>query len=403
MNEDLLSDLLRASPLRQNEPVRTGRECKLCSSPAWHFDYVDFNKSCNDYPMGRSGVLVEFFRCQRCELIFTDFCDRWTAEDFAKFVYNDEYGLVDPEYMEVRPRHSADELGPSLKGAESARILDYGSGSGSFAQEMKKRGFLSIESYDPFSHPVPPTGKFDIITCFDVIEHSATPRETLREIMAYLTEDGCVLVGQTLQPYNIEELRSDWWYIAPRNGHVTAYSSETMHLYARNEGILFDDFGDLFALSGPQRSLLSETIIERRLPRIRRHLFLAPSAEMGAYHSWQPVEYAEGRPFRWTRTSEVSLGTHAFAPGECRILLPFVMAASPAILKGAYIRAGEVERPLTLRNEDLVATFDFPDASNREVTLCMPPAESPASKGLSGDLRVVGLAVWCAQAAPANS
>ena len=396
MNETDLLDLVRVSPHRHDEDVRTGRECKLCSSPAWHFDYVDFNKSCNDFPLGRSGILVEFFRCQRCELVFTDFCDYWASSDFEKFIYNDDYVKVDPEYLGVRPRHSAKELSPSFDGAQSARMLDYGSGSGMFASEMALRGFASVESYDPFSSPNRPHGKFDIVTCFDVIEHSPKPRDTFRDILSYVADDGCVLVGQTLHPYNIDTIRGDWWYIAPRNGHVTTYSTETMRLFAEENGLLFDDFGDLFALSWPQRSQLSATIIARRLPRAYRHTFLAPAPDTGAYHDWHGVEQeADGRSFRWSKTRDVTLGMRGFPAGECRIVIPFVMAASPSLLGRLTIRAGELECPVTLRNADLVATFQFAEAGTRLVTLRAPDVQSPAAAGNSSDTRPLGVAIWC--------
>jgi hypothetical protein len=395
MNDSYLTDLFGLNPRRRDEPLRTGRECKLCSYPAWHFDYVDFFKSCNDYPFGRSGIAVEFFRCQRCELIFTDFCDSWTPADFSAFIYNSDYVKVDPEYIDVRPRRSAEELGPSLVGAESARILDYGSGSGGFAGHMELRGFDRMESYDPFSSPERPTGKFDIITCFDVIEHSPTPRQTLHDVLNYMADDGCVLVGQTLQPYNIKEIKGDWWYIAPRNGHVVTYSSETLHLFAQDHGLIFEDFGDLFALSRPQRSQLSQDIIERRIPRVRRITLSPPGVDAGYFEDWHPAEQAGERSFRWTRTDEVSFGMHPTPYGECRFILPFAMASSPEILAAARLRVGSVERPLFLLEGNLVATFEFPDAVHRHVVLRTPTIQSPAARGQGSDLRPMGIAFWC--------
>ncbi len=54
-------------------------------------------------------------------------------------------------------------------------ILDYGSGSGAFAERMAKYGFANITNYDPFSSPARPAGKFSLITCFEVIEHTVSP------------------------------------------------------------------------------------------------------------------------------------------------------------------------------------------------------------------------------------
>lgn len=374
--------------------VRSTRACKLCNHPAHHFDYVDYNKSCNNFPLGRSGILIEYFRCQRCELIFTDFFDAWSNEEWARFVYNDEYINVDPDYEIGRPRHSAEDLARSLDGAQTARMLDYGSGSGAFAREMHRLGFPSVETYDPFSHPVPPTGKFDIITCFDVIEHSTDPAHTLAEIMGHLAEDGCLLVGQTLQPADIAAIRGDWWYVAPRNGHVTFYSSETMHLHAEANGLRFDDFGDLFALTRRRRSDLSEAIIARRHPKVRRAVLGAPAAG-GDYSGWHAAEITPDGPFRWTREADVGLGTHATPIGEFRVILGYQGSVTPGFLRASAIRAGTHESPIHVHEDTLYALFDFPRAGRRDISLRQPPVPSPASLGLGDDGRHLGLAINC--------
>ncbi len=385
----------RLSNAPAGTPVRMGRPCKLCNHPAHHMDYVDFNKSCNDYPLGRSGILVEYFRCQRCELIFTDFFDNWSNDDFSSYIYNSDYIKVDPDYEIVRPRHSAEELARSLEGAEQKRFLDYGSGSGAFAREMGRLGFASIESYDPFSHPVPPSGKFDLITCFDVIEHSPDPRRTLAEIMSYLADDGCLLVGQTLQPANIAAIRGDWWYVAPRNGHVTFYSSETMHFYADANALRFDDFGNLFALTREHRSELTETIVARRHPQPRRVLLGAPASGGGPYSGWHEAEPTPQGAFRWTREVDVGLGTHPTPIGEFRVILRYKGAISPDFLRASRIRVGTYESPILSHEDILYALFDFPDAGLRDISLRQPPVPSPASLGNGDDRRPLGLAISC--------
>ncbi len=339
--------------------------------------------------------MVEYFRCQRCELIFTDFFDEWSNQDFSDFIYNDEYIKVDPEYETVRPCRSAAELAGSLDGAQDARLLDYGSGSGAFAQEMRQRGFGATESYDPISNPVPPTGKFDIITCFDVIEHTTDPRHTLAEMMGYLADDGCLLVGQTLQPADIAEIRGNWWYVAPRNGHVTFYSSETMHFYAADNGLRFDDFGNLFALTHPRRSPLTEAIIERRGPKVRRILLGSPPADAGEFSGWHIAETTPDGDFRWTREADVSLGTHPTPFGEFRVILNYKGTISPQFLHASRIRAGTVESPIRTHEGLLYALFDFPAAGMRDIVIRQPPIPSPAALGQGEDRRPLGLAISC--------
>ncbi len=40
---------------------------------------------------------------------------------------------------------------------------------------MAAHGFANITNYDPFSSPARPAGKFSLITCFEVIEHTVSP------------------------------------------------------------------------------------------------------------------------------------------------------------------------------------------------------------------------------------
>ena len=230
------------------------------------------------------------------------------------------------------------------------------------------------------------------MTSFDVIEHSPRPDETIREIMGFLKEDGCAFVGQTLQPANIEEIRGDWWYLAPRNGHVTTYSSETLRLYCEKNGILYDEFNALFALSRPARSELSRTLIERRLPQNRRYVVHAPGGA-GRYEGWDEEEDLGDHAFRWTRAADVSFGLHPIPAGASRIVIPHQGAISEDFLKTAVVRIGSVERPAAVRGGELVAHFDFPEARIRPVMLRTAQPVSPLSIGLNSDARDLGIAV----------
>src|SRR5580693_4053621 len=135
--DTLTYNYLTETPSHARKPLLGSRECRLCNFPSHHYAYVDFNKSCNNYPFDRSGLLVEYFRCQRCELLFTDFFDDWSKEDFYRFIYNHEYINVDPDYEIKRPNYAAQDLTPTLAGAEGVKILDFGSGSGAFEREMR--------------------------------------------------------------------------------------------------------------------------------------------------------------------------------------------------------------------------------------------------------------------------
>src|SRR5205085_11099033 len=112
-------------------------------------------------------------------------------------------------------------------------------------------GFASVEGYDPFTSPQRPAGRFDIITCFETIEHSSSPRETIADLQSFMRPDGCIIVGTSLQPPNIDELRANWWYIAPRNGHVSIYSPAALERLASDAGLQFFAADGLMAFAAP--------------------------------------------------------------------------------------------------------------------------------------------------------
>ena len=107
-------------------------------------------------------------------------------------------------------------------------MLDYGSGSGAFAERMAAHGFANITNYDPFSSPARPDGKFSLITCFEVIEHTVSPAVCINDMAAFLAPGGCIVFSQPLQPADIEVLRGSWWYIGPRNGHASIFTADAL-------------------------------------------------------------------------------------------------------------------------------------------------------------------------------
>jgi SAM-dependent methyltransferase len=204
--------------------------CKCCGTPASLYGLVDFHKNCEIYrknPFGISGVPIYYHRCPECRFIFTTALDRFAKEDFADLIYNNEYALIDPDFEELRPRGNAALVGRLLHESRPARILDFGGGNGKLAELLRDAGFPHVEAYDPFvsQFAEKPSGLFDCVICFEVLEHSVDPAQTLGELIAYLTDSGFILLSTLLQPADIERQGLSWWYAAPRNAHVSLYSA----------------------------------------------------------------------------------------------------------------------------------------------------------------------------------
>lgn len=221
--------------------------CKVCGDPAPLFDVVDFAKSCEERRqiyLPRRGVAIYYHRCRGCGFIFTTAFDRWSAGDFTANIYDDAYQAVDPDYREVRPRANA-SLVLRLFGAErrGLSLLDWGGGDGALARQLEQAGFARVLTHDPIagSGEAPP-GRFDIVTCFEVLEHVPDPRATVAAIAGRV--DGLVLFSTLLQPVDIDRQRLGWWYAGPRNGHISLYSRAALTRLWRDVGYQVASFDD---------------------------------------------------------------------------------------------------------------------------------------------------------------
>jgi hypothetical protein len=301
LDPSLASYLSLLPRLSRDNALVAAVACKLCGSPALFFDVVDFNKSTGGYAFGPSGINVPWHRCDVCGFLFTPFFDNWSPEHFAQFIYNEDYVLVDPDYLSARPKGMAVHIARLLCGFEGVRILDYGSGTNLLGQDLREFGFAHVESYDPFSSPTRPPGPFDLITCVEVIEHSPSPLAILADMRSFLVEDGCILIGESLQPADIDHIRCGWWYVAPRNGHVSTFAARTFATLAERTGLIFhrgaghrhmlragERFAELAARFGPSLAY-----------------FRVGAPGFWPAKGFSGVEGAPGRQFQWTADVEI--------------------------------------------------------------------------------------------------
>lgn len=224
--------------------------CKICQQPAPLFGVVDFNRNCEiagGVTLPPIGVPVPHRRCTGCGFIFTDAFDDWSHDDFKTHIYNDGYRAVDPEYLDARPHANAGVV-MQLFGAERAdrRVLDFGGGNDVLCTALRAAGFSAAATYDPFvpAHAQAPEGTFDLVTCFETLEHMPDPLGGIGQIAEKLADPGLVLFSTLLQPADIARRGMAWWYIGPRNGHVSLFSRDALEKAWRQHGchvISFDD------------------------------------------------------------------------------------------------------------------------------------------------------------------
>jgi hypothetical protein len=251
--------------LRPPDPAPAA--CKICGGVARLFGVTDFNRSCDDLRIGvlpLSGHPVYYRRCEGCGLLFTDAMDDWTHADFGTHIYNDAYIQVDPDYDVVRPANGAAVIANTFgSSADLLNVLDYGGGSGHLANQLRSAGFPRATAYDPFhpDHRQRPEGRFNLVTCFETLEHMPDPKAGAADIAGFLDEEGVVVFSTLVQPADFAVLGMAWAYIGPRNGHVTLHSRASLAALWDPLGLTCASFND------------NMHIAYRTVPAFAQHLF----------------------------------------------------------------------------------------------------------------------------------
>lgn len=219
-------------------------KCPICESPTSLFDVVDFNKSCGDptaRATGLAGIPVYYNQCSGCDFLFAPEIHAWAEKDFLEKIYNDEYVKFDGDYLEKRPLNNVAKVEQIFGQQKSIiRHLDYGGGNGMTSGLLRDAGWNSF-SYDPFPRSdisLDSFGRFNLITAFEVFEHVPNIRQLMTNLLALLEQNGLALVSTLLSDGQIQQAeRLNWWYAAPRNGHISLFSKCSMELLAQRYGL----------------------------------------------------------------------------------------------------------------------------------------------------------------------
>jgi SAM-dependent methyltransferase len=234
-------------------PVSTALiACKICNGASALYGVVDWHRISENARGVRpalSGVPIYYRRCAACGFLFTDAFDDWGHDQFKTHIYNDAYPAFDPDYQGIRPNNNARSVaGLWAQHKADIRVLDYGGGNDVFCTGLRAAGFREAITYDPMvaEYAVPPQGRFDLVTCFETLEHLPDPVAGIRNLAQYAAEPGAILYSTLTQPDDFDRLGMSWWYVGPRNGHISMFSKEALvrawahhgyHTYSLNENV----------------------------------------------------------------------------------------------------------------------------------------------------------------------
>ena len=362
---------------------RTGERtsCKICGARARFFDVCDFSKCTGGHPFGHSGVEVAWYRCPFCDFLFTTFFDDWTPSDFSRFVYNSDYIIIDPGHAATRPFAMASKVASWLEHNPELRLLDYGSGSGVMAEKLRGRGF-NAEVYDPFYSPARPTGKFNVVTCIEVIEHCPDPMAAIADMAGFLDpRGGCLVLCETVQPPDIAMQKAGWWYCAPRNGHCSTFSRDTLAIIAGRLGFTISNAGFFFCLSSgaaaPFAGLFGEpyATVSLGAPRDARAI------------GWQGIE----DDARWTAERTISWNMTT-AGTAATVRLPVLSEICPGFAKECRFEVDGEGVDTSYESGILSGVANFRGGA-ASIVLITPEPLSPRELRGGADYRRLGLMI----------
>ena len=200
-------------------PVCSSQSCPILSRSSNHSCGVRFGSSIEDIV----GELVVYGECSSCGHVSTDYFDDWTHERFKDEIYNDQYHVHDPAYVERRPIATAAAVARFYD--RPTKVLDYGSGSGLLTKILSKFGMESI-AFDPMTtKPLVSSDKFDLLLCIEVLEHVPNPWVAAETLLRHAGRGADVVVTTLLLP---EATEHENWWMGPRNGHIHAYSKASL-------------------------------------------------------------------------------------------------------------------------------------------------------------------------------
>jgi 2-polyprenyl-3-methyl-5-hydroxy-6-metoxy-1,4-benzoquinol methylase len=226
-------------------------KCPLCSS-----EKIGLHFTCTDYFVSKTNF--EVFKCSECDFRFTQ---NYPEEvDIARFYESDDYishsdtseGLSNKLYRIARRLMLAKKrnLIGSVTGLKTGCILDIGSGTGYFANEMKKAGWHSegieinekarnfskshfgLEVNSPDYLSALKAESYDCITLWHVLEHFHDPFKYVSDIYRLLRPGAfCVIALPNCSSFDAAYYKGFWaaWDV-PR--HLWHFSPSTFRLFS---------------------------------------------------------------------------------------------------------------------------------------------------------------------------
>lgn len=298
--------------------VRKRIDCLGCGGS----DSAEFLRA-PDHFHGNS-ALYELVRCSRCHLV-------WLRDAPSPAEMGQHYG---PDYDRLITRegdHSPERWRARSEAlnryASGGALLDLGCSSGAFLASLNRENWslfgieMSAEAArtaqartsaqvfvgDILDAPYL-AESFDVVTCFDVLEHVYEPRKVLEKVRYWLKPGG---IFYTLVP-NIDSgearLFKSYWYGLELPRHISHFSLDSLRYLAQSVGLedVSVEAHRNPALEYSLRYISNELF--QRIRVVRPSLAQAPPATL----PWKVVR----KLLRWTIFAAIYHATPLLGPGE---------------------------------------------------------------------------------------
>ncbi len=177
---------------------------------------------------------IEYYQCDSCGFVQTEF-PFWLSEAYSSAISDLDIGYVHRNLS--LSKKTLDIINNNFN--PDGSFLDYAGGYGLFVRLMRDRGFnfywqddycenLFAQHFE-FDLTEIIEDKFELITGFEVIEHSFEPYQIINKVLNY---SDSFLFSTELQPKNPSNINS-WWYIVEETGqHISFFTLKSLNCIA---------------------------------------------------------------------------------------------------------------------------------------------------------------------------
>ena len=230
--------------------------CKVCNSPKvlLEYDGIIRNGGLGKYTKSN----VKMYKCESCGLIWHDqLLDLETYYETAEYrdelegtsAENDFYRLHDWENYD-KFRYTGTDI------FRDKNVADIGCGCGAFLDFLygvsknvigiepfeTYRNVMSRKGFDTFAYAEDAkekwSGKIDVVTSFDVIEHVEDPKQFIRDVYDLLSEEGIGIIGTPTDAPIMRELLGEIYERTQlfSTQHLYVFSEKNLEIMAKEVG-----------------------------------------------------------------------------------------------------------------------------------------------------------------------